>query len=712
MQQITQNLRTGNMRVIEAPYPVLHPGQIMVRNHYSLISAGTEGGTVRAARSGLLAKARARPEQARQVLRGLRERGVVPTYRAVMKRLEAHSALGYSCVGEVVEAGPGVRGFKVGDMAACGGTTASHAEVVCVPENLCVKVDREADLKQRAYNTSGAIALQGVRQADPRLGEACAVIGLGLIGQLTCLLLRAAGVRVVGVDIDDFAVGLAAAHTADLALKRSDGTVYQQIADFTGGYGCDAVIIAASSTSLDPVNFAGAISRKRGTIVVVGAVATGFSREPHFYNKELTLKMSCSYGPGRYDPVYEEKGRDYPLAYVRWTEKRNMEAFQDLLGRRIIDVGCLTTHTFRLEEAPTAYDMVLERSEPCVGILLEYDAAKDLKRGAIAVSAKKKGAGRVQIGFIGAGSYAQVHLLPHIPAGSEAGLKAVMTSSSTGGRSVADRFGFEFCTDKVEDILENPEINAVFIATRHDTHGRYVIESLNAGKHVFVEKPLCLTGEELEEIRRICLKGSRASLVVGFNRRFAPLTGEILRLMGSGRMSMTYRVNAGAVPSDSWVQDPETGGGRILGEVCHFIDYLNFLNGSYPVRLHAEAMDDPLHNDDTLVISLKYENGSVGAIQYFANGSKDLGKEKVEIHRNGLTAVLDDFRDLKVYRGGRPFHKRLLIQDKGQKVQVHSFIEAIRRGLAPPIALEDIFCATETTFKVLDSLRTGETIPL
>ncbi len=712
MRQITQKLGSGVMRILEAPFPVSNPGQVTVRNLYSVISAGSEGATVKAARAGFAAKAAARPEEVKQAIESVKTRGIGQTCRAVMKKLGAHSPLGYSCVGEVIEVGREVSEFKVGDFAACGGKTACHAEIVSVGANLCVKVDRQADLKQSAYNTLGAIAMQGVRQADLRLGESCAVIGLGLVGQLTCILLRAAGVRVVGVDIDDFAVSLAARHSADLALNRHEAAAEWRIMDFSGGYGCDAVIIAASSTSLDPINFAGAISRKKATIVVVGSVPTGFSREPHFYNKELTLKMSCSYGPGRYDPVYEQKGRDYPQAYVRWTEKRNMEAFQDLIARRVIDVGCLTTHTFGLEEAPAAYRMIVERSEPYLGILIEYDAGRQLCRKPVIVSTKEVRSGKVNIGFIGAGSYACGQLLPHIPAGPDVVLKTVMTNTGASGRGVADRFGFQYCTGEVEDILENPEINTVFIATRHDTHGRYVLESLRAGKNVFVEKPLCLDVRELEEIREICSDACQSMLVVGFNRRFAPLTGELTRLMGTGKMSMTYRVNAGAVAPGSWLLDPETGGGRILGEVCHFMDYFNFLCGSYPVRVHAEAFEETSCNNDTVAISIKYANGSLGAVQYFANGSKSLAKERVEVYRGGLTAVLDDFRDLRVYGGQKTFHRRLFSQDKGQKIQVHSFIEAIRGGLPPPIPLQSIFRATESTFKVLDSIRTARAMEI
>ncbi|MGC9196721.1 MAG: bi-domain-containing oxidoreductase [Syntrophobacteraceae bacterium] len=709
MRQITQNLRTGVMRVIDSPFPVLNPGQVRVRNHYSVISAGTEASTVKAARAGLLGKAKARPEQVRQVVESLRCRGVSQTYRAVMKKLDAHSPLGYSCVGEVIEVGRGVSEFRVGDIAACGGGTASHAEVVCVPVNLCVKVGGQPDLRQCAYNTLGAIAMQGVRQAALGLAESCAVIGLGLIGQLTCLLLRAAGVRVIGVDVDDFSIGLAAARGADLALNRNSPAIERRIADFTGGHGCDAAIICASTLSVDPINFAGSISRKKATIVVVGAVATGFSREPHFYNKELTLKMSCSYGPGRYDPVYEQKGCDYPLAYVRWTEKRNMEAFQDLVARGIIDVGCLTTHTFKLEEAPRAYQMILERSQPYAGILIEYDASKDMARQPVVVSPRRVKTPKVAIGFLGAGSYAQGFLLPNIPRGPDVALRTVMTSSSAAGRSAAERFGFEMCTADIDDILKDPEINTVFIATRHDTHGRYVIESLKAKKHVFVEKPLCLCAEELDEIRTLCLENQKV-LLVGFNRRFSPLSAELTGFIRGGTMSITCRVNAGAVPADCWLQDPQTGGGRIVGEVCHFLDYFNFLTQSWPVRIHAEALEDPLSNEDTVVICLKYANGSVGGIHYFANGSKRLSKEKIEVYWCGLAAVIDDFCDLKIYGGKKTVHKRLLAQDKGQLLQVRSFIEAIKRGLPSPIPIEDIFSATDCSFQVLNSIRAGKPI--
>ena len=373
MKQLTQRLKDGAMQVLEVPPPALGPGMVLVRNNYSLISAGTEASTVKAARKGYIGKAKERPEQVKQVLGVLKTQGVVQTYRAVMKKLDAFSPLGYSSAGQVIEAAEDVRDFKHGDFVACGGLTASHAEIVAVPVNLCVKLHPETDMRQAAFNSLGSIALQGIRRAELQLGETCAVIGLGLLGQLTCVLLRAAGVRVVGVDLDPHVVDLAKEKASDIAFLRSEGGIESRIMDFTGGVGCDAVIITAATDSSDPINFAGALARKRARIVVVGAVPTGFDREPHYYKKELQVRMACSYGPGRYDPEYEEKGRDYPVGYVRWTERRNMQAFQDLIQTGKIDIRYLITHTFSLDDAPKAYDMMMERQEPYIGLLVEYE---------------------------------------------------------------------------------------------------------------------------------------------------------------------------------------------------------------------------------------------------------------------------------------------------------------------------------------------------
>ncbi len=719
MEQVTQKLREGRINIMEVPVPAVNPGDVLVRNLYSCISAGTESSKVSAARKSYLGKIRERPAQARQVLEKLRAQGPWQTYRDVMKKLDAHSPLGYSSAGQILDLGDEVRGLTVGDYVACGGGAACHAEIVAVPENLCVRLHPETDLKQAAYNSLGAIALQGVRQADLRLGETCAVIGLGLLGQITCLLLRSAGVRVVGIDVNPAAVATAATHCADLALPRSETGAAHRILEFTDGIGCDAVIITAATSSLDPINFAGAIARKRGTVVVVGAVPTGFDREPDFYQKELAIKMSCSYGPGRYDPDYEDKGRDYPSAYVRWTERRNMQAFQQLISARRIDLGYLTTHTFKLQDAARAYDMILEKSEPFLGVLIEYDATKEITRRRIQMTAVRPVASKpaaVTIGFIGAGSYAQGHLLPNIPKADDVVLKGVLTATPTGARSVADRFGFEFCTSQASDILGCDQINTVFIATRHDTHGGYVIDALKADKNVFVEKPLCLKEEELEEIAALMqtprADGGSRSLMVGYNRRFSPLNETIRSVLKPGPMSMIYRVNAGAIPADSWIQDPETGGGRVLGEVCHFVDYLTHLCGALPVSVYATAIRDAAALNDTLSVALEYENGSIGNIHYFANGSRQLPKEYVEAYQAGVTVVLDDYRVVTIYGKDRKATRKLWTQDKGQQNEIALFIDSLRKGSPSPIAFDQILSTSRVCLKVLEVIRNRHISPV
>jgi len=728
MQQLTQKLKDGKMQILEVAVPSLQKSHVLVKTYYSLVSAGTEASTVSAARKGYIGKAKERPQQVKQVIDALKTQGPVQTYRAVMKKLDTYSPLGYSCVGEVIDMSPDVRCFNVGDLVACGGLSASHSEVVTVPANLCVQLKSDTDLKQAAYNTLGAIALQGVRQADLQLGETCAVIGLGLLGQLTALLLKASGVRTVGIDIDSAMVDIAGTHCLDLTLNREEIGIEEKILQFTNGLGCDAVIITAATSSLDPINFAGAISRKKGTVVVVGAVPTGFDREPHFYKKELQIKMSCSYGPGRYDPSYEDKGIDYPPAYVRWTENRNMQAFQELIYTKKIDVSYLTTHTFKLDEAPAAYDMIMAKSEPFIGILIEYDPQiTQISQRMVEIRTKTKHLtsthrpSTVSIGFIGAGSYAQSHLLPNIPKNKSVSLKGVMTASGTSSRSVAERYKFEFCTGNEKDILENENINTVFIATRHDSHAEFVLKALKASKHVFVEKPLCLTADELSQIvdslnrQTDIINGNSTQqlddstnspiLIVGYNRRFSPLARIIKETFGEGPMSMIYRISAGYIPADSWIQDIDTGGGRIIGEVCHFVDFLTFLNGSLPVSVYASAMCGANNLNDTLNISLTYQNGSIGTISYFANGDKSLPKELVEIYANGCTAVLNDFRILSIHAHGKKKRKKLLSQDKGQKTEVRQFIEAILNGTGEVIPFEEIYSASLVTFKIIESIR-------
>jgi predicted dehydrogenase/threonine dehydrogenase-like Zn-dependent dehydrogenase len=722
MKMLAQRLKDGMMRLLEVPIPAVRAGHLLVSVHYSLISAGTEGGEVKAARKSLIVKAKDRPQQVQQVLDTLRIQGLMQTYRDVMKKLEAYSGLGYSCVGEVIEIGPGVVGFGVGDVVACAGNSASHAEYVSVPFKLGVRLRPGCDLKQAAYNTLGAIALQGVRQADVRLGESCAVIGLGLIGQLVCCLLRAAGVRTIGVDINQAMVKMAARHCADLAIGRDDAGIEDRITQFTDGLGCDAVIITAATASLDPINFAGVIARKRGTIVVLGAVPTGFEREPHYYRKELQLRMSCSYGPGRYDPDYEEKGRDYPPGYVRWTENRNMHAFQELIHKGVLNISFLTTHVFKLDESPKAFQMILDRSEPYAGILLEYDASSSIEATPRRILLQEARAGRgvwpIGIGFIGAGSYAQSHLLPNVRRLRGVILKGVVTSTSASSRSVGERFGFEYCTSSVDEILADRSIGTVFIASRHDSHAQYVMNALKMGKNVFVEKPLCLSYEELEEIR--CLYEELSAepdlrvplLVVGYNRRFSPFIREAKKTLGVGPMAAVCRVNAGAMAADSWIQDLELGGGRIIGELCHFVDTLSFIIGSSPISVFAAAIPDPFHNQDTLQVCLKYCDGSTSTISYLANGAKSLAKERIEVFSHGITAVIDDFKTLSIYSKDQIQKKNLLSQNKGQADEVRIFLDAIRKGNTKVISFSELYNTSLVTFKVLESIERGANITL
>jgi len=720
MKQLVQKLKDGEMGIVDVPVPVITSGMVLVQNYHSLISAGTEGSTVRTARKSLVGKAKERPQQVKQVIDTLKQQGPVQTYRAVMKKLDSYSPLGYSSAGKVIGVAQDVSGLAVGDLVACAGAGyANHAEVVAVPVNLCVKLPADADTGMAAYNTLGAIALQGIRQADPKMGETCIVIGLGLLGQLTCLMLRASGVKVVGLDIDERMVKLAADHCADEALSMSAPDVNDVVERMTGGIGADSAIITAATTSLDPVNLAGQLLRKRGTVVIVGSVPTGFDREPYFYKKELSLKMSCSYGPGRYDLNYEEKGQDYPAGLVRWTENRNMKAFQELISAGKIDLSYLTTHRYKLDDAVSAYNIIVSKTEDFIGILLEYDAHKEIVREKILVntaSTSSAESSQLGISFIGAGSYAMGNLLPNIQVSGDVALRGVITSSGTSARTVAEKYGFQYCAADEVDILGETETNTIFIATRHNTHFMFVKKALESGKHVFVEKPLCMTENELHEItdayQGLIDSGCQRVLMVGFNRRFAPLAEQMKASLGSGAMSMLYRINAGCIPADSWIQDAEIGGGRIIGEVCHFIDFMTYMNGSLPCKVHAVSMLDPSNLDDTLNISLGFENGSIGTISYYANGSKALAKEYVEVYRGGKTAILNDFKELKVYSKGKPIKKKMLNQDKGQKVMVHAFLDACMGRSTIPVPFAETRAATMATFRVLGSLRTGEALPI
>ncbi|NCC18838.1 MAG: oxidoreductase [Bacteroidia bacterium] len=706
MEQLTQKLGSGDMVIQELPYPQLGKGMIIVKNHFSIISAGTEGSTVSAARKSLIGKAKERPQQVKQVIDTFKKQGPIQTYRAVMKKLDAYSPLGYSCAGEVLEVGEDVTEFKVGDKVACAGAGyANHAEIVSVPVNLCVKLNKDANLKDAAYNTLGAIAMQGFRQADLRLGETVVVIGLGLLGQLACMISKASGIQVIGIDVSDFPVKQSIENNVvDSAYSRNIAGLEDKINNLTNGNGADAVIISAATSSLDPINFAGSVVRKKGKVVVLGAVPTGFDRDPYWYRKELELKMACSYGPGRYDLNYEEKGIDYPYAYVRWTEKRNMEAFQRLIETKAIKLDYLTTHEFNFEDAPKAYDLVVNHSEPFSGIALKYDISKEVSKKPIIINSYKANS-KISISFIGAGSYAQGNLLPNIPKNDNVSLIGVMTNTGTTSKRVAEKYKFEFCATEEKDILDD-KTNTVFIATRHDSHAELVLKALRANKNIFVEKPICLNENELNDIISLQQEVQKP-IMIGFNRRFSPLTSIIKKKFGSGPMSMIYRVNAGNIPKDTWIQDMEVGGGRIIGEACHFIDLLTYINGSLPTKISAMAIPDANGLNDTVNISIQFKNGSTGIVAYYANGSKELPKEYLEVFASGNTAVLSDFKQLKIYGRGKTYKKKLNNQNKGQKEMIDAFLNGLLKDGKSPIPMDDIFAVTRATFKVLESIKNG-----
>ena len=713
MEQLVQSLKDGAMQLLQVPFPALQPGCILVRNHFSVISAGTEGKSVKDARLGYVAKARARKEEVGKVMKSVQNFGLIPTYKMVMNKLESPSPLGYCCAGEVIAVASDVKDFRIGDFVACGGNTAVHAEVVAVPVNLCVKISNDVNIRDAAFATLGAIAMQGIRQADLRLGENAVVIGLGLIGQLTIQMLNAAGLRTIGIDIDERMVQLASANGCELSINRRSETLENDVLDFTAGHGTDAVIITAGTDSTDPVDLAGALSRKKGKVVIVGAVPTGFKRA-NYFKKELELKMSSSYGPGRYDREYEEEGIDYPYAYVRWTENRNMEAFVELLRKGKLNIAGLITHEYPFSKAEDAYKVIVEKTEPFTGMVLKYDVKKELASN-VKLAERKYSKSQPVIGLIGAGSFAQNYLLPALK--DKAQLAIVATARPNNARYIADKYSFASCTGNASEVFSDKDVNTVFIATRHDTHAEYVMEALKSNKNIFVEKPLCLTENDLHQIKAIYDTKS-VQLMLGFNRRFSPYT-ETLRsfisqsekLSSASPIAINYRINAGVVAADHWVHDPKVGGGRILGEVCHFIDLCTFITGSKVTGVSANSMNTADGKTDTLTVNLSFANGSIANISYFSNGQKELPKERLEVFAGGVVAIIDDFKSVVTY--GKTVSEKSGKQDKGHSKEVELFMNSIREGKDAPIPFDEIYHSMLVTFKVLESISmNGELVKL
>ncbi len=708
MKQIVQSPRTGKLETIDVPAPALAPGCVLVHNHFSVVSPGTEKQAMEFARKSLVGKARARPDLVKQVTRKLAQEGPRSTVRTVTTRLDAPQPLGYSCAGIVVDVGDGVAKLAVGDRVACAGAGyANHAEIVCVPENLAVRVPDGVELEKAAFATLGAIAMQGLRVADPTLGEVAALIGLGLLGQLTLQLLHANGCRVLGIDLDSTRVKQALAQGAEwTAVPRDDHSGWRNEA--TGGHGADFAIVAASSSDSAPIDLAAHLCRARGRVVVVGATAMDLDRRS-FYEKELELRMSMSYGPGRYDRRYEELGLDYPISQVRWTENRNLQSFLALIASGAVDPGHLDTQTVDFAEAEQAYAELASGERRSLAVVFRYAGDADRKRALPVAPAKPRApVDGLGVAFVGAGSYAKATLLPAVSKLSGVRPVQIVTATGPSARRTAEKFGYESCSTDPETAFSSGDVDFVFIATRHDSHAPLAERALRAGKAVWLEKPAGLNAEQVEAL----IETARATggfLALGYNRRFSSHARAIREAFAnrSGPLAIRYSVAPGPMPVGSWLADPEVGGGRVIGEVCHFVDLCAFLAGAPPVRVFARALGADPEADDSVVALLGFADGSNATIEYLANASDALPKERFEVSSGGRTARCDNFRSTSI--SGRKGLKTAN-QDKGQATAIAEILAAATRGEPSPFGFEDLLGVSRATFAMLESARSGREI--
>lgn len=703
MKQVLQSLKNGETEITSIPSPSVKPGFVLIQSQSSVVSAGTERMLVDFGKSNYLQKARQQPEKVKQVIDKVKTDGLQPTINAVKTKLDQPIPLGYSNAGIVLAVGEGVQNFKVGDRVVSNG---SHAEVVTVPENLCAKIPDNVPFEEAAFTVISSIGVQGIRLAQPTLGETFMVTGLGLIGLLTVQLLRAHGCKVIASDFDQRKVELAASFGADTINPGNGMNVVDYVMGKTNGRGVDGVIVTASTKSSDPISQAAQMSRKRGRIILVGVTGLELNRS-EFYEKELSFQVSCSYGPGRYDANYEEKGQDYPLGFVRWTEQRNFEAILDMMSERKLNVTPLVTHTYSFDQAVDAYK-TLSEDRSAIGIVLKYpekefsykeDSAVRIGEGVV-----KSSSNQPVVGIIGAGNYTNQTLLPAM-SNLDIKRKTIVSSGGMTSVHVGKRFNFFKASTDTSHVFNDSEINSVIITTRHNTHAHYVKKSLEAKKHVFVEKPLCLTREELESIKQI---DHSQLLMVGFNRRFSPHTSKIKSLLAGTPQpkAMIMTVNAGAIPADHWTQDLEVGGGRIIGEACHFIDLLRYLADCPIKNVSALSLADPSEAglEDKVTINLTFEDGTIGTIHYFANGHKSFPKERLEVFVGGKILSLDNFKTLTGY-GWSNFNKfKTRSQDKGHASGIKAFFDGIREGKAP-IPVNEIYEVTDATFDVIDQIR-------
>jgi predicted dehydrogenase len=714
MKQVVHSLHSKQIQVEEVPVPRCQPNGLLVRTAASFISSGTERGMIARGGVGLLRQAVEQPDLVRLVMRRIRRNGMGQVAAAVRSRLDIPTPLGYSAAGTVMEIGAATVGFCVGDRVACAGAGfAAHAAVNKVPENLCVKIPGEVSFEDAASVALGAIALQGVRISGASVGERVAVIGLGLVGLLTGQILKAAACQVMGVDPDPERVRLALALGFDEAWESSGAALRDRLRCLPG---CDAVIVTAATRSRQPVDLAGELGRDRAVVVVVGDVRVDVPRQL-YYRKELQIRYSRSYGPGRYDPAYEERSQDYPVGYVRWTEKRNMEAYLGLVLQGRVQVGPLITHRFRVADAAEAYDLIQGRTgAKHLGVILTYpESAAEQIPAPMSVAARrplqiKTGEQDLRIGWIGAGNFSRAVLLPALRRMEGIHLAGVANLSGMTAKAVARRFGFDYCTADAEQILSDPRIDLVFIATRHHLHAPMVVAALERGKHVFVEKPLCVSVREIEAIRT-AYENSAKILAVGFNRRFSGAARECARFLEARRerLSVHYRVNAPPLPPGHWAANATEGHGCIIGEACHFVDFIQFLTGTMPARVEAWPLATSSANaEDNFEARIEMDDGSVAHLSYSTAGASTLPKERIEIHSGGRSAILDDFRKCTLFDARRARAKRWWRQDKGHEAELRALIHAIRQGGPCPIPFESLAATTLATLKIRESLAAGE----
>lgn len=711
MKQIIQSYKTGDMELVEVPVPSCGNNGVLVQTSYSLISAGTEKMLIDLARKSIIGKAKARPDLVKQVLNKIKKEGFFPTVQKVMTKLEVPIPLGYSCAGTVLMAGREVPGIHPGDRVACAGAGfANHAEVNYLPKNLIAKIPDNVTDEEAAFTTVASIALQGVRRCNPTIGEKIAVIGVGLIGLITVQLLKSNGCDVLAIDIDQDKLKLAKKLGSD-AIALSQDAISSAEA-FSKGIGVDAVIITAATKSNQIILQAGEISRLKGRVIMVGMTPMDIPRDI-YYKKELDFRMSMSYGPGRYDPNYEISGQDYPLPYVRWSEQRNMETILNLIAQKRLDVGSLISHRFNFNEVLKAYNIINGKiKEGYLGIVLNYDITKE-HQNQIQVHTIDKhyhSEGQISIGFIGAGNFAQSVLFPAIRK-LDCRLHTLVESNAVNFAIMAKKYRFRNLSSDINSMLQDEQINLVFITTPHHLHARQIVQSLKAGKHVFVEKPMALNEEELNEIREV-YNLSDHHLMVGFNRRFsrhARLIRERIEKIKTP-IIMNYIINAGAIPMDHWIQNQKLGGGRIIGEVCHFIDLMQYICGNFPMSVFATAVNSDnrnYSNNDSVQITIEFRDGSIGNITYHALGDSSLPKEYLEVSGGGLTARLFDFKKTELTYNGKTKRYSTGSQDKGFQREYQDFIDTVKGLIPVPIEFNSLYTTTLTTFRILESIQSG-----